>query len=125
VLNVVLAFALYPHFGVLGLGLAFALAYLITAAWALQILHYKVGGFELRGLFTSIGKTALAGLVMAELVWFAYRSVGSNTGLGAAARLLIAAAVGPAVYVGVMWLLGSDELRRARELVAGRLSRAR
>lgn len=125
VLNVVLAFALYPHFGVLGLGLAFALAYLITAAWALQILHYKVGGFELRGLFISIGKTALAGLVMAELVWFAYRSVGSNTGVGAAARLLIAAVVGPAVYVGVMWLLGSDELRRARELVAGRLSRAR
>lgn len=125
VLNVVLAFALYPHFGVLGLGLAFAIAYIVTAAWALQILDYKVGGFELRRLFVSVGKTALAGLLMAETVWFAYRAVGSNTGTGALRRLVAAAAVGPVVYVGVMWLLGSEELRRARALVSARLSRAR
>ena len=125
VLNVVLALALYPHFGVLGLGLAFALAYTATAAWALQVLHYKVGGFDLRGLFLNVGKTVLASLLMAELVWFVYRALGSNAGAGAAVRVVIGLVIGPLAYAGTMWLLGSEELRRVRSMIDARLSRAR
>lgn len=124
-LNVLLALALYPHFGVLGLGLAFALAYIVTAAWALQVLNYKVGGFDLRGIAISVGKTVLAGLFMAEAVWFAVRSLGSNAGGGAAVRVLVGLIVGPVVYAGTMWLLGSWELQRARALLAARFSRSR
>ena len=44
-LNIVLAVVLVGRYGVLGLGLAFALAYLLSAAWALQVLSYKVPGY--------------------------------------------------------------------------------
>ena len=36
---------LVGRYGVLGLGLAFALAYLLSAAWALQVLSFKVPGY--------------------------------------------------------------------------------
>jgi putative peptidoglycan lipid II flippase len=44
-INIVLAFVLVDRYGVLGLGLAFAIAYLLSALWALQVMSYKVRGF--------------------------------------------------------------------------------
>ena len=37
-INIVLAIVLVDRYGVLGLGLAFGLAYLVSAVWALQVL---------------------------------------------------------------------------------------
>ena len=52
---------LVGRFGVLGLGLAFALAYLLSAAWALQVLSYKVAGLRRCGpIFASLGRMLLA-----------------------------------------------------------------
>lgn len=119
-LNIVLAFVLVGRYGVLGLGLAFAMAYIITAAWALQILHYKVGGFELRPLFAAVGKTVLASVVMAEFIWIIGHVVGGNAGIGAVARILAGIIVGVAVYAVLMWMLGSDELNSARKLLLRR-----
>ena len=48
VINVVLAIVLVDRYGVLGLGLALGLAYLVSAVWALQIIGYKVPGFPVR-----------------------------------------------------------------------------
>ena len=84
-----LAFVLVGRFGVMGLGLSFGLAYVLSAVWAIQVLNYKVRGFDLRRLLLAIAKTLLAGVVMAELIWAVTRPVGSNTGLGALARIVI------------------------------------
>ena len=119
-LNILFAFVLVGRFGVLGLGLAFALAYIVSAVWAIQILGYKVRGFEMKPLFTSIGKSALGAIVMAEFIWFATRPLGSNAGIGAAVRIVVGGVVGLGVYGGVMWLLGSAELRTARQMVMRR-----
>ena len=43
-----LAFPLIDRYGVIGLGLSFGIAYLISAALALLVLSYKVSGFSLR-----------------------------------------------------------------------------
>ena len=72
----------------LGLGLAFALAYLVSAAWALQVLSYKVPGFALRPIFASLGRMLLASLLMAEVVWLVGRAVGGNSGVGAVVRVV-------------------------------------
>jgi len=109
-LNVVLAIVLVGRYGVLGLGLAFGLAYVICAAWAMQVLAYKVRGFDLRGLFLVLGRMLLASVVAAEVMWFVGRVVGSNHGSGAIARLGAAGIVGLAVYVGLLRLLGVEEL---------------
>jgi putative peptidoglycan lipid II flippase len=49
-LNIVLALVLAPRYDVLGLGLAFAFAYLVSAVAALEVLHRKHGTPRLGGL---------------------------------------------------------------------------
>jgi putative peptidoglycan lipid II flippase len=116
-LNIVFALLLVHRYGVLGLGLAFALAYLLSAAWALQILSYKVPGFALRPIFTSLGRMLLASVLMAEVVWFTARAVGDNSGAGAVARVLAGTVVGVGTYVAMLVLLRSPELMAARDRI--------
>jgi putative peptidoglycan lipid II flippase len=113
-LNIIFAIVLVHRYGVLGLGLAFALAYLISSAWALQVLSYKVPGYDLRRIFASLGRMLLAALAMAEVVWFVARAVGGNSGAGALARVLAGTLAGVVTYLGVLVLLRSPELAAAR-----------
>ena len=121
ILNIVFAFVLVDRYGVLGLGLAFALAYLLSAAWALQVLSYKVPGYGLAPIFASLGRMLLAALLMAEAVWLVTRQLGGNSGLAAAGRVAAGTVVGIAVYFGVLALLRSPEIAAARRLVSRRL----
>ena len=73
VINVVLAIVLVERYGVLGLGLAFALAYLMAAGWVLQIMSYKVPGFPVREILRSLWPMLLAAAVMGEVVWLVAR----------------------------------------------------
>ena len=113
-INIVLAFVLVDRYGVLGLGLAFALAYVISSLWAMQILSYKVPGFAIRPLLSSIARMLLAAALMAEAVWLVTQQVGGNAGLDALTRLAVGAVVGVAVYLGVLMLLRAPELDAVR-----------
>ncbi len=114
VINIVLAFVLVDRYGVLGLGLAFALAYVISSLWAMQILSYKVPGFAVRPLLASIARMLLAAVLMAEAVWLVTQPIGGNAGIDAVVRIVVGAAVGSVVYVGVLWLLRAPELEMIR-----------
>jgi putative peptidoglycan lipid II flippase len=116
-LNIMLAVVLSAWYGVLGLGLAFALAYLVSAAWALQVMAYKVPGFALRPLYGSFGRSVLAAVLMAEAVWLTTRVVGSDAGAGAWVRVVVGVVVGVVVYVSVLALQQDADVRRVRELV--------
>ena len=113
-LNILLAVLLVDRFGLLGLGLAFALAYLLSAVWSLQVLGNKVRTFPVGEVFRSLGRMLLASVVMAEAVWFVARSVGGNVGAEAVLRLLVGTVAGVVVYVGVLLLLRADELHELR-----------
>jgi putative peptidoglycan lipid II flippase len=113
-INVVLAIVLVDAFGVLGLGLAFAIAYAVSAAWVLQILSYKVPGFSLREVGASIARIVLAAVLMGEAVWFVARRVGGDVGVEAAARVAVGTATGLVVYVGLLLALGAPELAPLR-----------
>ncbi|MBJ7504599.1 MAG: murein biosynthesis integral membrane protein MurJ [Acidimicrobiaceae bacterium] len=52
VLNVLLAFVLVPPYGVQGLGLAFAISYLVSAVVAVEVLRRKHGTAGLNGLIS-------------------------------------------------------------------------
>lgn len=119
-LNIVFAVLLVGRYGVLGLGLALALAYSISAAWALVVLSYKVPGFSLRPIADRLWRIALAAVVMAEVVWLVTRPIGSDTGAGAVARLIVGAIAGLAVYVGLLTALGSPELTALRARLSPR-----
>jgi putative peptidoglycan lipid II flippase len=113
-LNIVLAVVLVDRYGVLGLGLAFALAYLISSVWAMQVLSYKVPGFSVRSILGSIAPMLLAALVMAEAVWLVTQQVGGNAGSAAAVRLIAGAIVGIVTYGGVLYVLRVPELDAVR-----------
>ncbi|MEO6652625.1 MAG: murein biosynthesis integral membrane protein MurJ [Ilumatobacteraceae bacterium] len=120
-LNIVLAFVLVGRFGVLGLGLAFAIAYLVSAVLALAVLRNKVSGFPLRPIARSVWKHCLAAVLMAEAVWFVTGRVGGDTGAGAMVQLAVGAAVGIAVYCALLVALRSPEV----DAIRSRLPRLR
>ncbi len=119
-LNIVFGVLLVGRYGVLGLGLALALAYTIAAAWALVVLTYKVPGFTVGPIVDSLWRIVLAAVVMAEVVWFVTQPIGSNAGAGALARVVVGSVVGAAVYVGLLAALRSPELATLRDRVASR-----
>ena len=113
-INIVLAFVLVDRYGVLGLGLAFALAYVVSSLWAMQILSFKVPGFELRPLFASLWRILIAAVLMGEAVWIVTQQLGGNTGLDAVVRILVGSVVGALVYAAVLFALRAPELDAVR-----------
>lgn len=122
-LNIALALALVGRYGVLGLGLAFGVAYIVSSVFALIVLRNKVRGFAVRSLLVDIGKMVLAAVVMAECVWFLTHRIGEPAGGGALVRVGIGLVVGPAVYVAILLALGSPDLQAARQMLRDRRAR--
>ena len=119
-LNIVLAFVLVGSYGVLGLGASFALAYIVSAVWSLQILSYKVPGFTLAPIARSIFTMVVAAALMGEAVWFVNRGIGSNEGVGAIARVIVGAVVGSVVYAGLLLAMRAPELQALQRRLPGR-----
>lgn len=119
-LNIVFAVILVERYGVMGLAIAFALAYIVAAAWALQVLSYKVPGFPIRPVLASLGRTLLASVVMAEVTWIVARNVGANAGAGAFVRCIVGGLTAVVVFVGVLAVLGGPELDEIRRRLPGR-----
>ena len=113
-INIVLAAILVGRFGVLGLGLAFALAYVISSFWSLQILSYKIPGFPLRDILWSLWRMIVAAVLMGEAVWLVTRNIGGNAGADAWLRLLVGGVVGLIVYVLLMVALQAPEVAGVR-----------
>ncbi len=98
----------------MGLGLAFAIAYTIGAIWAIRILSYKVPGFSMHTVATSIWRMVIAAALMGEAVWLVTRQVGGNVGIDAVIRIVVGAVVGIVVYVAVLTALRAPELDALR-----------
>ncbi len=121
-INIVLALVLVGSYGVLGLGASFALAYVFASFWALQILSYKVPGFEVRPILASVWRMIVAGAAMGEAVWFITRSVGGNVGVDAVVRLVIGAVVGVIVYFALLAAMQAPELHALKRRLPRRAS---
>jgi putative peptidoglycan lipid II flippase len=113
-INIVLAIVLVDRYGLLGLGLSFGIAYLVSALWAMQVVSYKVRGFELRPMLHSLYRMALASVIMAEVVWLVARAVGANSGAGSVVRVVVGTVAGAAVYVAMLVLLKAPEVDQLR-----------
>ena len=118
--NVLLAFALVDRYGVLGLGLAFAIAYLVSALWALQVMSYKLRGFPIRATLVAFGKMLAAAAVMAEVTWLVSRAVGGNAGLAAVARVTAAGIAGLVAYGVALAVLRVPEVGHLRRRLVRR-----
>jgi putative peptidoglycan lipid II flippase len=110
VLNIVLAFVLVGRYGILGLGLAFAISYVVGALWALQVLSYKVPTFPLGAVFHGLLPMVVAGALAGEVMWLVGINVGGNSGGEAVLRLALAGLVGVVAYVAVLLILRVPEV---------------
>lgn len=113
-LNIVLALIFVSWWGVLGLGLAYGLAYVVAAAWALKVLSYKVPGFPLREIASSGWRMLLAAVLMAEAMWFVTHRSAANSGFDGIAQIVVGGLVGLVVYGVALTLLRAPEIDTLR-----------
>lgn len=114
-LNIVLAFALYPRWGVQGLAAALALSYAGGCAVALRDFRARLGNLRGGRLGVMLYRTAVAAAVTADaalgLSVLMAHLLGTAGGLALAIRVTVAVAAGVTVYVRVTRYFGVDEVR--------------
>jgi putative peptidoglycan lipid II flippase len=120
-LNIVLAFLLVGRYGILGLGVALAVSYVVCALWALQVLSYKVPGFPAREVLVRAWPMLVAAVLAGEAAWIVNRWIGGDTGAEAVLGVTVGGLVGLAVYVGGLIAMRVPEIDAARSMV-GRLT---
>lgn len=120
VLNIVLAVLLVGRYDILGLAAALAISYVVCALWALQVLSYKVPGFPLRTVLTSLSRIVVAAAIAGELTWIVADRIGDTSGAGAWVRMIVGGLVGIGAYVGLLAVLRAPELTALRSRLPGR-----
>jgi putative peptidoglycan lipid II flippase len=119
VINIALAVALHGRFGVLGLGLSFGIAYLVSALWALQVLGYKVPSFPVGDVLRALARMGVAALLCAEAAWLVAEQVGGNAGWAGIWRLTAGTLTALVVYIAALIAMRAPEVRQLR----GRIGR--
>jgi putative peptidoglycan lipid II flippase len=105
-LNIVLAVILVRSFGVVGLAVAYAIAYSVSAVAALVVLTNRHPGFDLAGLVRSVATVVLAGLLMAAAVTVVVALLPTATATQISVAAAAAVLVGVAAYVGSVVVFG-------------------
>ncbi len=111
VVNIVLAFPLYAWLGIPGLALAFSLAYVVGVGVALYVLQRDLHGIDGPRLAATVAKAVIAAAVVTAVTWAISRGIGSSGTAEAIFTTVLGVVAGIAVYLGILALLRTDELR--------------
>ena len=115
VLNIVFAILLVDNFDVFGLGLAFSLAYLISAVVALFMMQRKSRGFNANSLLAGFVPILISAGVMAICVRLGsmlFTNHEHAVGLKAAIQVLSGSIIGITIYVAMLYLFQVSEVRK-------------
>jgi putative peptidoglycan lipid II flippase len=110
-LNIVFAIVLVDRHGVFGLGIAFSLAYLISAAVALMVLERTEVDINISQLLGNIVRIVAAGGVMVLAVLVATSAIDGDAGVAALSRVVVGVVVGGAAYLVALRVFGESTLR--------------
>ena len=114
-LNIVFAILLVDRFDVLGLGLAFSLAYLTSAFIALWMMQRKSHGFSASELLLSLIPILISACVMAicmRLGLLQFTNYVSAVGLNATTQVFSGMLLGGIIYVALLYLLRVREVHK-------------
>jgi hypothetical protein len=106
---------------VFGLGLAFSIAYLVSALIALLLLEITEVDIKLSELAFNIARIAFAEGAMTCAVWFTTKYIGSDAGRGALTRVIAGTLIGVATYVVALNVLGEKTMR---DYLSSRITRS-
>ena len=118
-LNVVLAIVLVDRYEVAGLGLAFAVAYGVSAVVAIGVLDAK-HDVKLTTIARDIMTIAAGSAAMGVIVWLATGSIGSNVGSGALVKVVVGVLAG----IGAYAVFAATSVREVRDYLSSRTTRS-
>jgi putative peptidoglycan lipid II flippase len=123
--NIVMALALAPQLGVVGLALAFTTGSMLNFVLLYLALHLKLGRLDGEKIAFSGAKILIASFMMAIVAQAAKypleRVSGTDTFLGLLSQATVAGVAGMGTYILVCWLLKSDELSVVFQSIQRRL----
>jgi putative peptidoglycan lipid II flippase len=115
--NVGLAIALFPTLGVQGLALAWSISYFVAAVLALFTLRRRIGHIPGPSAAGAAGRALVGAAALAVVAIPLAGAIGSETARRALAASVVAGSAGALVYLGVLALMRSDELRALYDIV--------
>src|SRR3954453_17089515 len=98
-INIVLALALYPLFGVQGLALSWSIAYIVAMFVSLEAMRRRLGRLEGRRMVGALGRVLIATAVLAALSWGVATVIGYSTPGAAIVATAAAIIVGGAGFL--------------------------
>jgi putative peptidoglycan lipid II flippase len=110
--NIVLAFVLVDRFDVLGLGLAFGIAYLVGAIVALVALAHAVPTWHVRTLAAPLVRYLTAGAAMLLTTVILSQSFDSVDTIGSLVDATVGTSAGLFVFALVLFALGDADARK-------------
>jgi putative peptidoglycan lipid II flippase len=111
IINIVLAIVLVDRYDVLGLGIAFSIAYVVSAIIAIISLASNNQSMRIGRLAIDVLRITIAGVVMALAVRFGSDTVGSAVGISALVRVSVGITIGIVTYIAALVALGEPHLR--------------
>lgn len=111
---------LFPQDGIYALALSFTLSSILNAALLFIVLKSKIGWLDDKKVILSLLKISFSSLVMGIVVWIMLRGAlvlpipQEQTFVKILTQAVVAGSVGIMVYIGLAFLLRSDELELIR-----------
>ena len=118
-INIATAFVFVRLWGVVGLALAYSLAYTVAAVLAVWLLARRSPGFDVRGLVTSWIKLLVAALTMGGFVFGFCALIAPSTNLLLGFTVLFAVLLGAVTYFGAIYALDVPGISELMERLPG------
>ncbi|MSO58960.1 MAG: murein biosynthesis integral membrane protein MurJ [Ilumatobacteraceae bacterium] len=119
--NIILAIFLVDRHGVLGLGLAFGIAYSISAVASLFILHHRYAAIKWPFFRTLTWRAVLATGAMGAVLQLMQVSLESISTLARFGEVFLCITAGLIIYIGGLYALRVSEIRDLHRLFMARL----
>lgn len=119
-LNIVLAIALVERHGVLGLGLAFGIAYMVSAVVVLWLLHAKYRAIHWTSLISLVWRVTLGSSIMGGVVWILHTLLQPKSGMSQLAELFLCIVGGLVTYTITLYALRVPEMHNLSSLLPRR-----
>jgi putative peptidoglycan lipid II flippase len=119
-LNIILALFLVERHGVLGLGLSFGIAYMISSVLVLWLLHKKYEAVQWLSLLSLIWRATVGSAVMGAAVWALEHVLHPRSGMSQLAELFLCISGGLVVYIVALYALRVPEMRNLASVMPTR-----
>lgn len=119
-LNIVIALALVERHGVLGLGLGFGIAYMISSVLVLWLLHVRYRAVQWLSVTAAASQALIASAIMGVGVWIFEYLLHPKSGMSQLAELFLCVSGGIILYVVSLIVLRVPEIQNLQSLLPRR-----